>query len=316
MTDSLGRCLVIGACGQIGTALGNWWAKTGSNENILMSDLFEHAHDPRFDYVPLNVLDVRQLSDIVRSNGINTIVLLAAKLSAAGEVDPHAVWHLNMDGLLNVLNEAKASKLRVFWPSSIAVFGPATQRIRAEQSPCLDPATVYGISKLAGERWCSWYRKKYGVDVRSVRFPGLISPSALTGCGTTDYAVEIFHAAAAGRPYTCYLEPDCTLPMMYITDAVRAMSLLMRAPTENLHQDGAYNIGAMSFSPAELTAMIRQRIPHFQVRYEPDYRQVIAQSWPKSINDEAALADWFWEPLVGASEMVDKMLMALGHPEE
>jgi len=222
-------------------------------------------------------------------------------------------WDLNMKGLLNVLELARVQKLeRVFWPSSIAAFGPSTPQQHTPQTTVMDPTTIYGISKLAGERWCAWYHAKHGVDVRSLRYPGLISWKTPPGGGTTDYAVEIFHAALKSGRYTCFLEAGQALPMMYMPDALRATIELMEAPADAIAQRGSYNLAGVSFTPAEIAAAIRDHLPRFEIDYQPDFRQAIAASWPQSIDDSAAQRDWAWAPAFDLHAMVADMLNALG----
>ena len=225
-------------------------------------------------------------------------------------------WDLNMKGLLNVLELARVAKLeRVFWPSSIAAFGPSTPALDTPQTCAMDPSTVYGISKLAGERWCAWYHAKHGVDVRSLRYPGLISYKTAPGGGTTDYAVEIFHAALKHGRYRCFLEAGQALPMMYMPDALRATLELMEAPAEKIRQRGSYNLAGISFNPAEIAAAIAERIPGFEISYAPDFRQEIAASWPQRIDDSVARADWGWRPQYDLRAMVAEMLQQLTQPQ-
>jgi nucleoside-diphosphate-sugar epimerase len=221
-------------------------------------------------------------------------------------------WKLNMDGLFNVLNLAVQHKVaQVYWPSSIAVFGPDTPRENTPQLAIMNPNTVYGISKLAGEQWCEWYYRKHGLDVRSLRYPGLIGYKSLPGGGTTDYAVDIYHKAVAGQPFECFLGPDTYLPMMYMPDALKATLDLMHAPAEQIKVRTSYNLGAMSFSPAEITASIQQQVPGFEVTYQPDQRQAIADSWPASIDDSKAQQDWGWQPEFDLDKMTTDMLLNL-----
>jgi nucleoside-diphosphate-sugar epimerase len=227
--------------------------------------------------------------------GISQIYLLAAILSATGEKNPSLAWHLNMQSLLNVLDIAREEKLhKIYWPSSIAVFGPTSPKQDCPQQTVIEPSTVYGISKYAGEFWCNYYFNKFGVDVRSLRYPGLISYKSAPGGGTTDYAVEIFHEALEEKRYTSFLRKDTFLPMMYMPDAIRATIELMEAPAEKIKTRTSYNISAMSFSPEEIGAEIKKHIPAFTIGYEPDYRQQIADSWPQSIDDKEARAEWGW----------------------
>jgi nucleoside-diphosphate-sugar epimerase len=228
--------------------------------------------------------------------GVTQIYLLAAILSATGEKNPPLAWHLNMQSLLNVLDIAKEENLtKVYWPSSIAVFGPSSPKMNCPQQTIIEPSTVYGISKYAGEFWCNYYHHRYGVDVRSLRYPGLISYKSAPGGGTTDYAVEIYHAAKQKKKYTSFLKEDTHLPMMYMPDAIRATIELMEAPAKNIKVRTSYNLSSMSFSPAEIGAEIKKHIPEFEMSYQPDYRQAIADSWPKSIDDSVAREEWSWK---------------------
>ena len=228
-------------------------------------------------------------------------------MSAKAEQNPQWAWELNLKSLLNVLEIAKDKGIKVFWPSSMAAFGPSAPQ-PAPQQCMMDPTSVYGISKVAGEAWCAWYHRHHGVDVRSLRFPGLISWKTSPGGGTTDYAVDIFHSAVAARPYTCFLSEDTRLPMMYMPDAIRAIMELMDAPASCLTVRHAYNLTAMSFTPKELTEAIREKIPTFEIRYEPDFRQAIADSWPEEIDDQVARRDWGWKPTFTVSGLVTEMI--------
>jgi nucleoside-diphosphate-sugar epimerase len=245
---------------------------------------------------------------VIRQN-ITQIYLLAAILSATGEKNPGLAWHLNMQGLLNILDIAREEKLtKVYWPSSIAVFGPTSPKHNCPQQTIIEPTTVYGISKYAGEFWCNYYHMKYGVDVRSLRYPGLISYKSAPGGGTTDYAVEIFYEALENGSYTSFLERDTYLPMMYMPDAIRATIELMEAPVEKIKTRTSYNLSSMSFSPEEIGAAIKNHIPNFTMDYAPDYRQQIANSWPQSINDSEARSDWGWKHEYDLSRMTADML--------
>src|SRR5437763_535686 len=282
------KILVIGASGQIGVELTLALRKLYGAGNVIASDLREenpllHGTGP---YVSIDVMNKEMLHVQVIRQGITQIYLLAAILSATGEKNPGLAWHLNMQGLLNVLDIAKEERLtKVYWPSSIAVFGPTSPRQNCPQKNIIEPTTVYGISKYAGEFWCNYFFHKYGVDVRSLRDPGLISYKSAPGGGTTDYAVEIFHEALEEGSYTCFLKADTYLPMMYMPDAIRATIELMEAPRDRIGIRTSYNIAAMSFSPAEIAAEIKKHIPEFRITYAPDYRQAIAESWPQSIDD-------------------------------
>jgi nucleoside-diphosphate-sugar epimerase len=260
----------------------------------------------------LDATQATELTDIVERHQITQIYLLAAALSARGEQHPKWAWDLNMKGLLNVLELARTHKLeRVFWPSSIAAFGPTTPRDHTPQKTVMEPTTIYGISKLAGEGWCAWYHRKHGVDVRSLRYPGLISWKTLPGGGTTDYAIDIFHGALKAARYSCFLGPDTRLPMMYMPDAIRATLELMDAPANQVLERGSYNLAGISFTPQEIAGAIARHIPGFEVNYEPDFRQAIADSWPRSIDDEAARRDWGWRAQFDLDAIVQDMLTNL-----
>jgi nucleoside-diphosphate-sugar epimerase len=302
------RILVIGANGQIGTELVEALADRYGPEAVIGSDLSAHGNTRVVKYEQLDVLDESRLKSLAHDHGISQVYLLAAALSARGEEHPRWAWDLNTRSLLNVLELAREIKLdRVFWPSSIAAFGPSTPRL-APQSTVMDPTTVYGLSKLVGERWCAWYHGKYGVDVRSLRYPGLISYKAPPGGGTTDYAVEIFHAARNAKRYTCFIAEHQALPLMYMDDALRATLELMDAPSRAIRERGSYNLAGISVTPAQLAASIRRHVPEFEVIYAPDFRQAIADSWPESIADAAAREDWGWSPRFDLNALVDDML--------
>jgi nucleoside-diphosphate-sugar epimerase len=309
------RILVIGACGQIGVELTLALRKIYGNNNVIASDLREenellHGTGP---YVSMDVMNKEMLHVQVIRQGITQIYLLAAILSATGEKNPNLAWSLNMQSLLNVLDIAREEHLeKVYWPSSIAVFGPTSPKQNCPQQTVIEPSTVYGISKYAGEFWCNYYHQRYGVDVRSLRYPGLISYKSAPGGGTTDYAVEIFHEALEQKKYTCFLEEHTYLPMMYMPDAIRATIELMEAPVEKIKVRTSYNLSCMSFSPKEIAESIRKHIPEFSIDYKPDYRQQIANSWPQSIDDAAARSDWGWKEEYDLEKMTADMLMNLG----
>jgi nucleoside-diphosphate-sugar epimerase len=302
----MGKILVIGAGGQLGTELTKALAEKYGNENIIATD-FQDAVKDKFTYCrfeTLNVMDKAALASIVETHSVTQIYHLAAILSAAGEKNPLQAWDLNMVGLLNVLEIAKSHKIeKVFWPSSIAVFGPNTIQEQTPQQTFKDPNTVYGISKLAGEHWCEYYYNTYGVDVRSIRYPGLIGYKSLPGGGTTDYAVDIYHKAALSEKFTCFLDKDTYLPMMYMDDAINATLQLMDADKESLSIRTSYNISGMSFSPKEIYESILAFYPNFEIEYQPDFRQQIADSWPNSIDDSVARKDWNWKPAYDLSSM-------------
>ena len=302
----MGKILVIGAGGQLGTELTKALAEKFGNQNIIATD-FQDAVKDKFSYCSfqtLNVMDKAALASIVETHSVSQIYHLAAILSAAGEKNPLQAWDLNMVGLLNVLEIAKSHTIeKVFWPSSIAVFGPNTIQEQTPQQTFKDPNTVYGISKLAGEHWCEYYYNTYGVDVRSLRYPGLIGYKSLPGGGTTDYAVDIYHKAALSEKFTCFLDKDTYLPMMYMDDAINATLQLMDADKESLSIRTSYNISGMSFSPKEIYESILAFYPNFEIEYQPDFRQQIADSWPNSIDDSIARKDWNWKPAYDLSNM-------------
>lgn len=307
------RILVIGANGQIGSELVEALAAQHGVENVIASDISPTNVYNAARYTQLNVLDKDALAALITSENITQVYQLAAMLSATGEAAPLKAWTLNMDGLLNILEVARernavGKPLRIFWPSSIAAFGPNTPTVSTPQMTVMDPTTIYGISKLAGERLCEYYFLKYGVDVRSIRYPGIISFKSPPGGGTTDYAIAIFHSALRGERYECFLGPKTTLPMIYMPDAIRATIELMDAPAEQVKVRSSYNVAGVSFNPEELAAAITRALPNFQIAYKPDSRQAIADSWPQSLDDSAASADWGWKARIGVDEMVADML--------
>ncbi len=293
------RVLIIGANGQIGTELTHALVKRHGRAAVVTSDLVPEGRVIGVHHEALDATDASALTEIVERHQITQIYLLAAALSARGEQHPKWAWDLNMKSLLHVLELARTHQLqRVFWPSSIAAFGPSTPRENTPQRTVMDPTTVYGISKLAGEGWCAWYHRNHGVDVRSLRYPGLISWKTAPGGGTTDYAVEMFHAAIESGRYTSFLASDTALPMMYMPDAIRATLELMEAPSGALHERQAYNLAGISFTPHDIAAAIRRHVPGFTLDCKPDFRQAIADSWPRSIDDSAAQRDWGWRARV------------------
>jgi len=308
------RILIIGASGQIGVELTLSLRKIYGNNNVVASDLREENEllKGTGPYVQLDVTNKEMLHVQVIRQNITQIYLLAAILSATGEKNPNLAWNLNMTGLLNVLEVAREENIdKVYWPSSIAVFGPTSPKINCPQRTVIEPTTVYGISKYAGEFWCNYYHHRYGIDVRSLRYPGLISYKSAPGGGTTDYAVEIFHEAITKKSYQCFLKEDTYLPMMYMPDAIRATIELMEAPQEKIKIRTSYNLSAISFSPKEIAEEIKKHIPNFKMQYAPDYRQEIANSWPQSIDDTEAREDWGWKHEYGLSEMTEEMLKNL-----
>lgn len=310
------RILVIGACGQIGSELTHKLRTIYGNENVIASDInynnLDLVNSGTFEI--LDVTDYAALKVCVEKHQINIIYLMAAMLSATGEKYPMKAWDLNMNSLFNVLNVAKIGFVKqVFWPSSIAVFGPTTPKNNTPQYTILEPTTVYGITKQVGERWCDYYHTNYGVDVRSLRYPGIISWKTLPGGGTTDYAVDIFYKALEEGSYDCFLTEDTELPMMYMDDAIEATVNIMTAPAESIKIRSSYNLAAMSFTPKQLSEAIKQHLPDFSVTYHPDFRQEIANTWPKSVNDQPAREDWGWKPSFNLESMTLDMLTHLKH---
>lgn len=292
------KILVIGASGQIGVELTLALRSIYGNAQVVASDLREENEllKGTGPYVSLDVMNKEMLHVQVIRQNITQIYLLAAILSATGEKNPALAWHINTQSLLNVLDIAREEGLhKVYWPSSIAVFGPTSPRQQCPQQTVIEPVTVYGISKYAGEFWCNYYHQRFGLDVRSLRYPGLISYKSSPGGGTTDYAVEIFSEALEEKKYNCFLSADTYLPMMYMPDAIRATIELMEAPADKISVHTSYNLAAISFSPAEIAAEIKKHIPGFAIHYEPDYRQAIADSWPQSIDDSVSRKDWGWK---------------------
>lgn len=309
----MSKILVIGACGQLGSELTVALRERNGNNNVIASDVREPISgiaDGPFEI--LNVMDKEALERIIDEHAIDQIYHLAAILSAKGEKDPKFAWDLNMTSLLNVLELARDKKLeKIYWPSSIAVFGPNTPSKNTPQHTVMDPNTVYGISKLAGERWCEYFFQKYNVDVRSLRYPGLIGYKAKPGGGTTDYAVDIFYKAIEDGTYESFLAADTYLPMMYMDDAIKATIDLMEADREKIAIRSSYNVAAISFSPEEIAEEIRKHLPHFTISYNPDFRQAIADSWPDSIDDSEARDQWGWNPQFDLPKMTSTILKGL-----
>jgi nucleoside-diphosphate-sugar epimerase len=306
------KILIIGAGGQIGIELAQELSAIYSSNNVVVADLKPIAALQNNPFENLDVLNKEQLFSIVKKHQITHVYLLAALLSATGEQNPMFAWKLNMEGLFNVLDLAKEKHIaKVYWPSSIAVFGPTTPSINTPQYTVMEPSTIYGISKQAGERWCEWYFHKFGVDVRSLRYPGLIGWKSAPGGGTTDYAVHIFHQALKTKTYECFLSENTALPMMHMEDAIRATIEIMHAPTENIKIRGAYNLAGISFTPQQIASEIKKHIPDFTITYNPDFRQAIADSWPKSILDDEAKNDWNWSTKYNLSSLVTNMLQNL-----
>jgi len=309
------KILILGAGGQIGVELAMALREKYGDANVIATDLKDEPHPllkDRGPYMQLDAMNGDALLDIVKKEGITQVYHLAALLSATGEKMPRKAWDINMESLLSLLDIAVQEKIKkVYWPSSIAVFGPTTPREGTPQQTIIEPRTVYGISKYAGELWCQYYNQRWGLDVRSLRYPGLISWKSAPGGGTTDYAVEIYHEALKHGKYTCFLKEDTYLPMMYMDDAIRGTIELMEAPGEQIKTRMAYNISAMSFSPKEIAETIKYHIPDFKIDYAPDFRQAIADGWPKSIDDRAARGDWGWQHEFGLDKMTHDMLTHL-----
>jgi len=305
------KVLVIGASGQIGTELVLELRNRFGNESVVAADIKEPNQNilDTGAFETLDILNKEMLSSVINKHGITEVYLLAALLSATAEQHPDFAWKLNMEGLFNILDLAKEGTIKkIFWPSSIAVFGPTTPRENTPQYTVMEPTTVYGISKLAGERWCEYYFNNYGVDVRSIRYTGLISYTSLPGGGTTDYAVDIFYSAKKGEDFNCFLDKDTSLPMMYMQDAIRATIDLMEAPKESVKIRSSYNISGISFTPEDIYNTIQSIIPSFKIEYNPDFRQKIANSWPKSIDDQHANTDWGWNSEFNLDKTVKIML--------
>lgn len=303
--------LIIGACGQIGSELTVKLRQIYGNDNVIASDIRKGTQDfvATGPFEVVNAMDFNQIEEVVEKYKVDEVYLMAALLSATAEKNPAFAWDLNMNSLFHVLNLAKAEKIKkVFWPSSIAVFGPTTPRIDTPQYTVMEPSTVYGISKQTGERWCEYYHQKYGVDVRSIRYPGLISWTTPPGGGTTDYAVDIYYKALENKSYTCFLSEETALPMMYMDDAIKATISIMQAPAADVKVRSSYNLSAMSFTPKEIAASIQKHIPEFTIDYNPDFRQAIADSWPTSIDDSYARKDWGWQHDFDLEKMTAVML--------
>lgn len=313
------KILIIGACGQIGTELTLALRNKYGNEQVIASDIRE-GHKELMKSGPFEIADATNFEAIealVKKYEIGEVYLMAAMLSATAEKFPMKGWELNMNSLFHVLNLAKEKKIsKVFWPSSIAVFGATSPKQQTPQTTIMEPSTVYGISKQAGERWCEYYFNKYDVDVRSMRYPGLISYKTPPGGGTTDYAIEIYHEALKNNSYTSFLKEDTELPMMYMEDAIRATISLMEAPSENIKIRSSYNLSALNFTPKTLAEAIQKKIPEFKIDYKPDFRQQIADSWPSSIDDSHARRDWGWKPKFNIEKMTVEMLEGIGNKKK
>ncbi|WP_159469606.1 NAD-dependent epimerase/dehydratase family protein [Dyadobacter sp. 3J3] len=304
------RILVIGANGQIGSVLVDYLRGMYGESQVIASDL--KVNSERQDYFEvLDATDAKTLDKIVKCHSITQIYHLAAILSAKGEQNPLNTWQINMQTYFNVLEVARENGVKkIFYPSSIAVFGAHVHGL-ADQFSYLDPSTVYGISKAAGENWSNYYFNRYGMDIRSLRYPGIISYQSMPGGGTTDYAVDIYHKAVKGEHFDCFLEENTTLPMIYMNDAMDATVRLMEAPAEKITVRTGYNLAGMSFSPKEIFESIRKIIPNFEISYKPDSRQAIAESWPQQIDDSKARADWGWRPAYSLDRMTEEMIIEL-----
>jgi nucleoside-diphosphate-sugar epimerase len=313
------KILIVGACGQIGSELTLALRSIHGNDAVVASDIkastSQHLQSGLFE-----ILDATNYDDfkrIVSQHDIDTVYMMAAMLSGTAEKFPEKGWDLNMTSLFNVLNLGKEKLIsKIFWPSSIAVFGPTTPKEHTPQQTIMEPSTVYGISKQAGERWCAYYHKRYGVDVRSIRYPGLISYKTPPGGGTTDYAIEIFHEALKSKSYTSFLSAETALPMMYMEDAIQATISIMDAPADQIKIRSSYNLAGVSFTPEELSAEIKRQIPDFKLSYDPDFRQAIANSWPDSIDDTEARTDWGWKHEFDLAMIVKAMLEGVKSLEE
>ncbi len=307
------KILVTGACGQLGSELSSALAEQYGLENILISDISQpERHLSKFNFSRLDVLNHQAVDQLIREQKIEVVYHLAAMLSASGESRPRNAWTLNMDGLINVLEASRDNQVdRVFWPSSIAAFGSHTQSTDTPQYTIMDPETVYGISKLSGELWCQYFYDRFKLDVRSLRYPGLISYKSPPGGGTTDYAVSIFHSAVKKEVFECFLHQDTKLPMMYISDAIRATIELMAAPRENITVHTSYNLSAFSITPRELTEAIQLHYPSFSSIYKPDFRDLIAKTWPHNLDDSSARKDWNWRHQFELPQVVEVMIRNL-----
>lgn len=303
--------LVIGAHGQLGTELSAALRQQHPQCRVIATDLAPASPDQP-DYLTLDVLDREALETLIREHQVHEVYHLAALLSARGEQNPMLAWQVNLDGLLNVLELARRGVIhKLFWPSSIAVFGTTTPKMNTPQETVTSPETMYGITKLAGERLCAYYAKQHGVDVRSLRYPGLVGYKSMPGGGTTDFAVEIYHRAVAGKDYTCFLQEDTRLPLLYMPDALEATLALMQADADRIRVRSSYNLAGFSCTPAEITASIQQHLPGFRVQYQPDFRQKIADAWPYVIDDQLAQQDWGWRARYDLAAMTKDMLLHL-----
>ena len=307
----MSKIIVLGSCGQIGTELVCALRKKYGENEVVAADIKDECPPiiSNGTYVKMDIIHRDIIREYIISNKIQEVYLLAALLSATAERKPDFAWKLNMEGLFTILDLAKEGYVKkIFWPSSIAVFGPTTPMNNTPQYTIMEPTTVYGISKQAGERWCEYYFNKFNIDVRSIRYPGLISYKSLPGGGTTDYAVDIFYKAKEGVPFSCFLNENTALPMMYMDDAIKATIDLMDAPAEKVKIRSSYNLGGISFTPKELSQEIKLVVPNFEISYDPDFRQAIADSWPNSIDDSHAQNDWGWKHKYDLKSIVKVML--------
>lgn len=308
------RILIIGASGQIGTELTTALRNRFGSDKVVASDIREGNEDLMREghFEILDATDFKAVEDVIFRYKVDTVYLMAAMLSAIAERFPEKAWHLNMTSLFHILNLGKEKKIKkIFWPSSIAVFGKTTPAQNTPQTTVMEPSTVYGISKQTGERWCEYYYNRFGVDVRSIRYPGLISYTTEPGGGTTDYAVDIYHRALKHGEYRCFLKEGTTLPMMYMEDAIRATIAIMDAPKKQLKIRSSYNLAGVSYAPEQVARSIQKHLPTFKISYEPDFRQAIADSWPESINDSTAREDWGWKHEYGLDEITEVMIKNL-----
>ncbi|MDH3381514.1 MAG: NAD-dependent epimerase/dehydratase family protein [Flavobacteriaceae bacterium] len=310
------KILIIGSCGQIGTELTIKLRELYGNDNVVAADINSGSNELMYSG-PFEILDATKKDDvkkIIKKYKITDVYLMAAMLSAVGEKFPEKAWNLNMNSLLIILDLAKDGLIKkVFWPSSMAAFGPTSPKVDTPQMTIMEPSTVYGISKLAGERWCEYYYQKFGVDVRSIRYPGIISWKTKPGGGTTDYAIDIFYKAVSHEDYTCFLSENTRLPMMYMDDAIKATVDIMQADSSKIKVRSSYNLSAIDFTPAEVYEEIKKHYPDFKVTYSPDFRQAIADSWPQRIDDSVARKDWGWNHSFDLEKMTSDMIKNLSN---
>ncbi|XLS31051.1 NAD-dependent epimerase/dehydratase family protein [Flavobacteriaceae bacterium M23B6Z8] len=308
------KILIIGACGQIGSELTLALRQRFGNQNVVAADIRE-GDEKLLGKGPFEIVDAKDkeaLLKVVDQYKITDVYLMAALLSATSEKNPQLAWELNMNSLSHVLDMGREKLIKkIFWPSSIAVYGPTTPKVQTPQRTVIEPLTVYGITKLAGERWCEYFHVKYGVDVRSIRYPGLISYKTPPGGGTTDYAVDIYHKAVKNEHFSCFLKKGTILPMMFMEDAIQATMQIMNAPEASIKIRSSYNLAAISFGPEEIASSIQKIKPEFKISYEPDYRQEIADGWPESIDDSEARKDWGWAHTYDLDRITEVMLQEL-----